>query len=104
MANIAFILTDQLYYGFRLAGTPRCFLSGDPDRTAHIINELVAAKETSVIFIEKNLVDSLPEKDRERVNSSESPFFFQIDISGSKSYREELYDLIKNAGININGS
>lgn len=104
MGNIGLILSDDAYYGFKLTGISRCFLVENATGVRKALSLLVQDKTVALVLFEKKLKALLSDDEKERVESSQQPFFFEIDTGGSKYYTEELTTLVKKLGVNFNGS
>jgi vacuolar-type H+-ATPase subunit F/Vma7 len=104
MGNVAFILSEEAYYGFRLVGFTHCFLCIDAVSTRRALSAVKNNQDISLVIIEKELMDLLTKDEKNELLLSESPFFFDINAKSARPYREELENFVKQAGVYIGGS
>lgn len=102
MGSVGLILSEEAYYGFRLAGLNRCFLVADQSSVRRAINTLSLDKGVSLVIIEKKLNNVLTKEEQQELADSEQPQFFVLDTSANQSYSEEITQLIKRLGIAVN--
>ena len=103
MGNVAFVLSEGAYYGFRLVGFTHCFLCTDATSTRRALNAVKNIADISLVIIEKKLTGMLTKDEKNELILSESPFFFEIDTEMARPYGEELENFVKQAGVYTSG-
>lgn len=103
MGNLGLIMSEETYYGFKLAGIDRCFLAHDLQGLRRAISEIKSDRSVSLLVIEKNLVDLLSKEEQLSLEESDAPFFFIFDSKASGVVSEEISKLVKRLGISVNG-
>ncbi len=104
MVELAFVLGEELYYGFILTGAKNCFLVRNLLDLKQSIETIRRNKEIALVFLDKQIEKIMEPQETKDLLSSVSPLFFEIDSKGNLDYNKQVGELIKVLGVRLDGS